>query len=88
LKTIVEHAVCLLPLILLCHPAVHMSSRNPRQQAAAAAEGWRGTSLEPYINAFASSFLAPLAASSKAALNERAQAAAAEQRTQRVDMSW
>lgn len=58
------------------------------QQQAAGAEGWRGTSLEPYIAAFASSFLSPLAASSKAALNERAQAAAAEQRTQRADVSW
>jgi hypothetical protein len=58
------------------------------QQQPAAGEGWRGTSLEPYIAAFSSSFLAPLAASSKAALNERAQAAAAEQRTQRADMSW
>ncbi|WIA32790.1 hypothetical protein OEZ86_005973 [Tetradesmus obliquus] len=61
---------------------------SPQQQQAAGAEGWRGTSLEPYIAAFASSFLSPLAASSKAALNERAQAAAAEQRTQRADVSW
>jgi hypothetical protein len=58
------------------------------QQQPASAEGWRGTSLEPYITAFASSFLTPLAASSKAALNDRAQTAAAEQRMQRVDMSW
>jgi hypothetical protein len=70
---------------LLCHLAT--TSQWPHQQPAAG-EGWRGTSLEPYIEAFGSCFLAPLAASSKAALNERAQAAAAEQRTQRADMSW
>jgi hypothetical protein len=44
--------------------------------------------MEPFVTAFSSSFLTPLAASSRAALNERAQAAAAEQRTQRADMSW
>ena len=65
----------------------HANTPGHRQQPAAA-EGWRGTSLEPYIAAFASSFLNPLAANSKAALNERAQTAAAEQRTQRADMSW
>ncbi|KAF6251539.1 primase subunit of DNA polymerase alpha [Scenedesmus sp. NREL 46B-D3] len=64
------------------------AQQQQQQQQAQAAEGWRGTSLEPYVTAFTSSFLTPLAASSKAALNERARAAAAEQHTQRSDMSW
>lgn len=51
-------------------------------------DGWKGTSLEPHINAFTTSFLGPLTSSNKAALNEKAKQAAAEQRVQRVDVSW
>lgn len=53
-------------------------------------EGWQGTVLEPYIKAFNSSFLAPLASSSRAALNAKAKQAAAEQRGHRADqgVAW
>eukprot|EP00775_Hariotina_reticulata_P003222 gene3222-3499_t len=50
-------------------------------------EGWQGTVLEPYIKAFNSNFLAPLASSSRAALNAKAKQAAAEQRGHRADQA-
>ena len=43
--------------------------------------------MEPHIDYFAYSFLAPLTASSKSALNDRAKQAAADQRVQQ-DVSW
>lgn len=43
--------------------------------------------MEPHVQYFADSFLAPLTASSRVALNERAKQAAADQRVQR-DVSW
>eukprot|EP00879_Flechtneria_rotunda_P032488 GHRR01035701.1.p1 GENE.GHRR01035701.1~~GHRR01035701.1.p1 ORF type:complete len:267 (+),score=123.45 GHRR01035701.1:919-1719(+) len=59
-------------------------------QAGVVAEGWHGTSMEPFVQAFEKSFLAPLAASNRAALNDKAKEAAAEQRAQRDDgdLSW
>jgi DNA primase small subunit len=53
----------------------------PAAPPSTTAEGWRGTALEPHIAAFSERFLAPLSASSKAALNERAKQAAADQRS-------
>lgn len=50
-------------------------------------EGWKGTALEPHVTNFTENFLAALTASSRAALNERAKQAAADQRVQR-DVSW
>lgn len=68
---------------------LHASSRALRQspQQSVAADGWKGTAMEPHVQYFTDSFLAPLVASSKAALNERAKQAAADQRVQR-DVSW
>ena len=57
------------------------------QAAPGSAAGWQGTSLEAHVQYFSDSFLTPLSASSKAALNERAKQAAAEQRGQQ-DVSW
>ncbi|KAF8067167.1 Prim1 [Scenedesmus sp. PABB004] len=57
-----------------------------RAQAPGAGEGWRGTALEPYVEAFASRFLSPLAAANRAALNDKAKAAAAEGRAARADV--
>eukprot|EP00878_Enallax_costatus_P016967 GHUV01017810.1.p1 GENE.GHUV01017810.1~~GHUV01017810.1.p1 ORF type:complete len:363 (+),score=140.41 GHUV01017810.1:81-1091(+) len=65
---------------------------NEQQQQSGAqqqqVDGWKGTSLEPYIDAFTIGFLAPLTSSNKAALNVKAKQAAAEQRGHRVDVSW
>jgi hypothetical protein len=53
----------------------------------AAGDGWKGTAMEPHVQYFADSFLAPLTTSSRVVLNERAKQAAADQRVQR-DVSW
>lgn len=57
------------------------------QPPSAGVEGWKGTALEAHVKYFADAFLGPLTASSRAALNERAKQAAADQRGQR-DVSW
>eukprot|EP00878_Enallax_costatus_P018310 GHUV01019268.1.p1 GENE.GHUV01019268.1~~GHUV01019268.1.p1 ORF type:complete len:165 (+),score=46.69 GHUV01019268.1:119-613(+) len=51
-------------------------------------DGWKGTSLEPCVVSFMTDLLGPLVSSKKAALNEKAKQAAAEQRGHRVDVSW
>lgn len=57
------------------------------QPPSAGGEGWKGTALEAHVKYFADAFLGPLTASSRAALNERAKQAAADQRGLR-DVSW
>jgi hypothetical protein len=70
-------------LISVCHAVLWPAVLQPPS----AAEGWKGTTMEPHVKYFTDAFLGPLTASSKAALNTRAKQAAADQRVQR-DVSW
>lgn len=89
----------------LAHELSAAAQQQQQQQGGAAAPAaaagqdgagggaWRGTSLEQHVEFFTTSFLAPLTAASKAALNERAKKSAAADQQQRggrsdVDVSW